>query len=399
MHSIEGGVTAARGFRAAGIHCGIKQDNSVPDLGVVLSDGPATAAGVFTQNRAAAAPVHLCREHLRGGAARVVLANSGNANACTGAQGRLDAMSMATAAAERFNVPVGAVCVLSTGVIGVPLPLDSILSGVARLDPVADGGAAFAHAIMTTDTHDKVAAVECSLNGRAVRIGGAAKGSGMIHPNMATLLGVLTTDAPVASDFLQHVLERAVHRSFNAISVDGDTSTNDSVLLLANGAAGGATITAGHPDAAVFERALQSVCVALATAVVRDGEGARSLIEVRVTGASSESDARIVARSISASSLVKTAVFGADPNWGRVLCAAGYAGVDFDIERATLHLGNICLFKRGVGLEYDRSTAEAYLRAPDVCFALDLGMGDDHATAWGCDLSYEYVRINGEYTT
>jgi glutamate N-acetyltransferase / amino-acid N-acetyltransferase len=397
--TVDGGVTAARHYDAGAVRCGIKDGGAKLDLGVVVSRRPAVLAGVFTRNRAAAAPVIIGRRRVARGVGSVVLVNSGNANACTGAQGLKDAEAMCTAAASRFGVQGEDVIVLSTGVIGVPLPMDRLLDGVSRLQPTDASGGDFAHAIMTTDTRHKEAAVEADCRGVAVRIGGAAKGAGMIHPNMATLLGILTTDAGAAGPFLQAALANAVERSFNMISVDGDTSTNDSVVLLANGAAGGAIIDAGSPEAAAFEAALGAVCIDLAKQLVRDAEGARTLIEVQVTGAPSESDARQIARAISSSSLVKTAVFGGDPNWGRVLCAAGYAGDALDPDRATLFLNDIRLFDRGIGVSFSRDSASRMLRQPDVRLALDLGRGDASATAWGCDMSYDYVKINADYTT
>jgi glutamate N-acetyltransferase/amino-acid N-acetyltransferase len=398
-HGIEQGVTAAQGFAAAAVQCGIKEGSTKPDLTVVLSDRPANVAAVFTQNRAAAAPVILSRERANNGRATAVVANSGNANACTGPQGLQDARDMSAAVAQRFGLSDDDVLVLSTGVIGVPLPMPKILHGIDRLEPSADAGLDFAHAIMTTDTRQKVYAVEREIGGVNVRIGGAAKGSGMIHPNMATLLGVITTDAQVEPQFLHSSLKSAVDLTFNMISIDGDTSTNDAVLVLANGAAGGTLIGEGTAGAELFSRALLDVCTTLAKEIVRDGEGAHCLIEIRVTGAHSGSDARQIARSISASALVKTAVFGADPNWGRVLCAAGYSGGELDPDRATLHLDDICLLRLGTGMPYDRSRATELLRQPLVTFSLDLGLGDGAAVAWGCDMSYDYVRINAEYTT
>jgi glutamate N-acetyltransferase/amino-acid N-acetyltransferase len=392
-------VTAAGGFLAAGVHCGVKHAVGVPDLGVVVSSQPAAAAGVFTRNRAPAAPVLVSKRHLQGGSARAIVVNSGNANACTGAQGLADAEEMAQLTADRFGLQPHEVLVLSTGVIGVALPMAAIRAGVEQLAVTREGGAAFAQAIMTTDTRPKTAVATCMLDGATCRIGGAAKGSGMIHPNMATMLAIITTDAAANPGYLQQALGRAVDASFNLISVDGDTSTNDAVLLLASGAAGGASLDGHHPDAAAFERALQEVCQSLAIAVVRDGEGAHTLIEVAVTGATSDADARAVARSITTSNLVKTAVFGGDPNWGRVICAAGNAGVPIDADRATLYLADICLFRRGAGLAYDRAVASALLKQPDVRFSLDLALGEGSAVAWGCDMSYEYVRINAEYTT
>jgi glutamate N-acetyltransferase / amino-acid N-acetyltransferase len=393
------GVTAARGFLAAGISCGIKTKGAIPDLAVVISDRPATVGGVFTLNRAAAAPVLLCREHIRDGRASAVVVNSGNANACTGQRGKNDALSTAQATAAHLHLASDEVLVLSTGVIGVPLPIDRVLSGIKRMAPTADGGPDFATAILTTDTKEKTAGGSCLIAGIEVRIGGAAKGAGMMHPNMATLLAVITTDAAVESTFLQAALGRAADSSFNLISVDGDTSTNDSLVVLANGASGAPTLDASHVDAPIFERLLRDVCISLGKQIVRDGEGARTLIEARVVGARSEADARLAARAIVSSALVKTAVFGGDPNWGRVLCAAGYSGADLDADRATLFLEDICLLRWGEAQEYDRVAASQALVQADCRLSLDLGLGDGKAVAWGCDMSYEYVKINAEYTT
>ncbi|HWE62811.1 MAG TPA: bifunctional glutamate N-acetyltransferase/amino-acid acetyltransferase ArgJ [Chloroflexota bacterium] len=397
--TITGGVTAAHDFLAAGTACGIKKTPDALDLGIVLSGRPATVAATFTRNRAAAAPVQLCRERLRAGRARAVVANSGNANACTGEQGRRDAAAMARLTAARYGLDEGEVWVLSTGVIGVPLPMARVEQGIAQCAPSRDGGDDFARAILTTDTRTKSIALELDCAGVPVRLGGVAKGSGMIHPNMATMLSLLTTDAAVAPGFLQAALSRAVDRSFNLISVDGDSSTNDTVLLLANGAAGGPTIDAQHAGAALFEAALADACTYLAREVARDGEGARSLVEVRVRGAASEHDAHAIGRAVTLSPLVKTAVFGGDPNWGRVICAAGNAGVAFEPEQASLFLHDICLFRQGLGVPFDRARAADLLRQPEVTFTLDLGLGNGNAIAWSCDLSYDYVRINAEYTT
>lgn len=393
------GVTAARGFRAAGLSCGIKTKGAIPDLAVVISDRPAAVGGVFTMNRAAAAPVLLCRQHILDGHASAVVVNSGNANACTGQRGKNDALSMASAAAARFDLAAQDVLVMSTGVIGVPLPIDRVLDGIKRLAPTDDGGPAFATAILTTDTKEKTAGGSCLIGGVEVRIGGAAKGAGMMHPNMATLLAVITTDAAVEPSFLQAAIGRAADSSFNLISVDGDTSTNDSLVVLANGASGAPMLDASHVDASLFERLLRDVCVSLGKQIVRDGEGARTLIEARLVGARSEADARLAARAIVSSALVKTAVFGGDPNWGRVLCAAGYSGADLDADRATLFLEDICLLRWGESQEYDRAAASQALLRPDCRLSLDLGLGDGKAMAWGCDMSYEYVKINAEYTT
>jgi glutamate N-acetyltransferase/amino-acid N-acetyltransferase len=393
------GVTAARGFLAAGLSCGIKTRGALPDLALVMSDRPATAGGVFTLNRAAAAPVLLCREHILDGRATAVVVNSGNANACTGQRGKNDALSMAQAVADQFHLSPRDVLVLSTGVIGVPLPIDRVLAGIKRIAPTAEGGPGFATAILTTDTKEKTAGGSCLIGGVEVRLGGAAKGAGMMHPNMATLLAVITTDAAVEPSFLQAALSRAADLSFNLISVDGDTSTNDSLVVLANGASGAPLLDASHADAPVFERLLRDVCISLGKQIVRDGEGARTLIEARVVGARTEVDARLAARAIVSSALVKTAVFGGDPNWGRVLCAAGYSGADLDADRATLFLEDICLLRWGEAQEYDRTAASQALLQADCRLSLDLGLGDGKAVAWGCDMSYEYVKINAEYTT
>jgi glutamate N-acetyltransferase/amino-acid N-acetyltransferase len=399
LSAVTGGVTAARGYLAGGVACGIKKVPNTLDLGIVLSTRPAAAAALFTRNRAAAAPVLLCRERIRARRARAVVVNSGNANACTGPQGMQDALAMGRLVAERFDLPEEEVLVLSTGVIGVPLPMERIGEGIARCAVNEQGGPSFASAILTTDTGVKTAAVAFDHAGHSVHVGGVAKGSGMIHPNMATMLAVLTTDAEVEPAFLQEALARATERSFNAISVDGDSSTNDTILLLANGAAGGTPITHIDAQASLFQEALNQVCTELAKAVVRDGEGARTLIEVRIEGASSDADAARIARAITVSPLVKAAVFGGDPNWGRVICAAGNAEVPFEAERATLSLNDICLLDHGTVVQYDRDRASRVLKESTVTFTLDLGLGHGTATAWGCDLSYEYVRINAEYTT
>jgi len=393
------GVTEPQGYRAGAVACGIKEGSTKQDLGVIVSDASATAAAVFTQNRAAAAPIVLCRERMQAHRASAIVANSGNANACNGEQGMSDARTMGAHVAEKFGLPQEDVLVLSTGVIGVPMPMDRVDDGIARVKVERGGGQDFAHAIMTTDTRMKSCSISLEIDEVPVRVGGAAKGSGMIHPNMATLLGFLTTDARVEPVFLREALGAAVAKSFNMISVDGDTSTNDAVVLLANGAAGGALLHASHPAADLFSEALSLLCVDLAKQLVADGEGARTLIEVQVAGARNAQDARDIARAISRSNLVKTAVFGGDPNWGRVICAAGYAGCDFDAGIATLYLDDVCLFAQGFGLAYARERAEALLKQPSVTFRLELGLGDGAATAWGCDMSYEYVRINAEYTT
>jgi glutamate N-acetyltransferase/amino-acid N-acetyltransferase len=392
LRPIDGGVTAAQGVVAGAMACGIKPSGK-PDLALVASRTPAAVAGVFTTNRVKAAPVILSQPRAAAGRARAVIVNSGNANACTGAEGMRAAERMAAAAARRLDVAADEVLVLSTGVIGVPLPVEKIEAALPALTPSPDGGDAAAQAIMTTDTRPKTAAVEVTIEGSTVRIGGMAKGAGMIHPTMATMLAVITTDAAIAPADLQRHLSAAARRSFNRIDVDGDTSTNDSVVLLANGASG--TTLPGE----LFAEALTQVCVSLARQIAADGEGATKLLEVTVTGAARLEDAEAAARAITRSTLVKAAMYGNDPNWGRILCAAGYSGAVFDPAGARLVVQGIPLFAHGVPLPFDAVAASAALRAPEVAVQLDLGSGDESATAWGCDLSPEYVRFNAEYTT
>jgi glutamate N-acetyltransferase/amino-acid N-acetyltransferase len=390
--AIVGSVTAPRGFVAAAATCGLKASGK-PDLALVASQRPATVAGTFTTNRVKAAPVLLCQERVAAGRARAVIANSGNANACTGEQGMQAAYRMAAAAAGRLDCSPDEILVLSTGVIGVQLPVEKIEAALPGLELSANGGEVAARAIMTTDTRPKTAAVAFEHGGTTWHIGGMAKGAGMIHPNMATMLAVITTDADVAAPDLQHHLTDAVARSFNCIDVDGDTSTNDTVLLLANGASGAA------PPADLFAEALNLVCISLARQVAADGEGATKLIETRVTGAANDAEAVAAARAISGSSLVKAAMHGNDPNWGRIMCAAGYSGAAFDPANARLQVQGVPLFAAGVPLSFDAAAVSAALRAPEVSVQLDLGAGTGEATAWGCDLSPEYVHINADYTT
>jgi len=388
---IPGGVTAARGFTAGAATAGLKPSGAT-DLALVASDRPAALAGVFTTNIVKAAPVLLCRERVASGQGQAVIINSGNANACTGEGGLSAAERMAGAAATRLGIAADQVLVLSTGVIGVPLPVERVEAALPALTLAPDGGDAAARAIMTTDTRPKTAAVEVETAETTVRIGGMAKGSGMICPTMATMLAVITTDAVVAPAALQLHLATAAARSFNRIDVDGDMSTNDTVLVLANGASG-ATL----PDES-FAAALQEVCTSLARQVAADGEGATKLIEATVTGAATERDAEGIARSIVGSSLTKAAMYGNDPNWGRIMCAAGYSGVRFDPDAAHLTVQDIPLFG-GMPLPFDRAAASAALRATEVRIVLDLGAGDAQATAWGCDLTPQYVHINADYTT
>jgi len=392
-------VTFATGFSAGAVYAGIKTPGPDKlDLAILASDRPAAVAGIFTRNAFCAAPVVVSRERVAAMRARAVIANAGNANACTGEQGLADAREMAALAARMADADPDEVIVASTGVIGVPLPMDLIRSGAEQITLAADGGAAFSRAIITTDTHPKTAGAEVEIGGKTVRLGGAAKGAGMIHPNMATLLSFVTTDAAVEPGFLQKALERAGADSFNMITVDGDTSTNDTLVVLANGAAGNPIIE-GDADGDAFVAALTYVCGELAKAIVADGEGATHLLRVDVRGAASDADARAAARSVVRSPLVKSAVYGADPNWGRVLCAIGYSGAQVDPLAVDLFVGGIQLVKAGAPVPGSREEAEPVMKEKEVAFLADLHVGDAGATAWGCDLTEAYVVENSAYTT
>jgi glutamate N-acetyltransferase/amino-acid N-acetyltransferase len=394
-----GGVTTPQGFRAAGVSAGIKANGGL-DLALLVSETPATAAAVFTINRAQAAPVLVSREHLSrsGGVARAVIVNSGCANACTGDEGLQVAHTMAADTARLVGCPVEHVLVASTGVIGVALPLEKIRSGLpAALRALgADQGAAAARAIMTTDPFPKEAAARTTIGGRDASVGGMAKGSGMIEPMMATMLGFITTDAAVPQPLLDRALRDAVNDTFNAITVDGECSTNDTVMLLANGASG-ATVGAGQYD--TFVGALRAVCLELALGIVRGGEGATKLVTVTVTGAASAEDARRAAKAIANSPLVKTAIHGGDPNWGRLIAVAGRAGVAFELERAAVTIGSTVLFEAGKPHDDNAPRAAEYLKGKEIAVAVDLGAGRATSTVWTCDLSAEYIRINADYRT
>jgi len=400
---IAGGVTAAEGFKATGLHCGIKK--AKPDLALLFSDIKAAAAGIFTQNLVQAAPIIIAKEHLKGGFARAVVVNSGNANACTGERGLADAREMARATGAALGIDAREVVVSSTGVIGVPLPMDRIKRGIeeAAVKLSADGGPLAAEAIMTTDTFSKQAAVQVEIDGITVTIGGMAKGSGMIHPNMATMLGFITTDAAVSPAMLQKALKDAADGSFNMITVDGDTSTNDMVVVLANGKAGNPIIDTQNAAYSRFREALKYVCIKLAKDIVRDGEGATKFVEVEVNYAPTKEDARKIAMSVATSNLVKTAMFGEDANWGRILAAAGYSGALFDPSKVNIFLesaaGKEQVARGGMGLAFSEENAARILREKDIRVVIDLNQGDAAARAWTCDLSYEYVRINAEYRT
>jgi glutamate N-acetyltransferase/amino-acid N-acetyltransferase len=394
-----GGVATARGFRAAGISVGIKATRKL-DLALVVSEAPATAAAVFTLNKAQAAPVLVSKQHLiaSGGIVRAIVVNSGCANACTGDTGLADAREMAAETAKLLGCRVDQVLVASTGVIGVGLPMDKLRAGIPQAFAAlsATQGPQAAQAIMTTDPFPKEASATCMIGGRTVTIGGMAKGSGMIEPMMATMLGFITTDAAVAQPLLHRALVEVVNDTFNAITVDGDSSTNDTVMLLANGASGVAIGDAEYPQ---FVKALYAVCRELAIGIVRGGEGATKLVTVTVSGAASTDEARKTAKAVANSLLVKTAIHGGDPNWGRLLAVAGRAGVAFDPDRAKVTIGPVVLFADGRPYDERASEAAEYLKRTDISVGVDLGAGGESATVWTCDLSAEYVRINAEYRT
>lgn len=399
----DGGVTAAQGFSAAGIFAGIKNNPNKRDLAIIAADGEAVCGGVFTTNKFAAAPVNWDRQIVAGGRARAIVVNSGNANACTGLQGAKDAAAMAAATGAVLGIPADEVLVCSTGVIGVNMPMSVIEAGIPKCaaELSYDGGKAAAQAIMTTDTCMKECAVTYEYAGKTVTVGGMAKGSGMIHPNMATMLCFITTDLAIEAEALQQAVKAAADATFNMVTVDGDTSTNDSMLVLANGAAGNAPVVAGGAGYAEFLAALTKVSADLAKKMAYDGEGATKLLECVVTGGKTQADARKAAKAVVASSLVKAAFYGEDANWGRIICAAGYSGADFDTAEVNLTLesaaGSIKLMTDGAGENFDEETAAKILKEREIKILLSLGKGEYSATSWGCDLSHEYVNINADY--
>ena len=404
MKIITGGVCAAKGFQANGIHCGIRKNHSKKDLALIYSEVPANAAAVYTTNLVKGAPLLVTKAHIADGKAQAVICNSGNANTCN-ADGIEIAEAMSELVAQQLSISASDVVVASTGVIGQRLKLDPIAAGLPALaeglNP--DGSAAAAEAIMTTDTVRKEIAVEFELGGVTCRLGGIAKGSGMIHPNMATMLVFLTTDAAVSAEMLQKALSGDVAGTFNMVSIDGDTSTNDMVTILANGMAGNAEITCEGADFTAFMTALNTVTVQLCRCIAGDGEGATKLLECRVEGAESLSTARTVAKSVICSSLLKAAMFGADANWGRVLCAIGYSGADVDVNRVDVAFkspkGIVEVCKNGAGVPFSEEEAKAVLLEKEIEIQVQLNSGDAEATAWGCDLTYDYVKINGDYRT
>lgn len=407
MNFISGGVCAAQGFKAAGIHVGVKTHAAwKKDVALIVSDVDCAAAAVFTKNVVKAAPIHVDKAHLADGKARAVIANSGNANACA-PHGEENAEKMCAAAAKAIGCAPEDVLVSSTGVIGQTINVQVIEEGVpalyAALERSDAASDAAAHAIMTTDTVKKEVALETTVGGRTVRMGGIAKGSGMIHPNMGTMLCFLTTDCAISSEMIRTALLETVGVSFNRISVDGDTSTNDTCMVLANGLAGNEPITAKGPDYAAFLEALRALCVELAKKMASDGEGAKHLITCTVAGAKDEALAETVAKSVISSTLTKAAIFGADANWGRVLCAMGYSGAEFDPEKVDVHFasgaGDIAVCAQGRGLDFDEDLAKKILTEHDVEINITMGEGDAACTCWGCDITYDYIKINGDYRT
>ncbi|MNQ81996.1 Arginine biosynthesis bifunctional protein ArgJ [compost metagenome] len=397
----EGTVTTPKGFRAGGLHCGLKKTERF-DLGAILCDVPASAAGVYTLNAFQAAPLRVTQESIaHSGKLQAMIVNSGNANACTGQQGEDDAREMRAASAKALGVAEHHVGVTSTGVIGELLPMGKVRSGIEQLPSKIklDGGEDFCQAILTTDLVQKMTCVRVVVGGKEVHIAGAAKGSGMIHPNMATMLGFMTTDVAIESEYLQLLLSRITDNTFNMITVDGDTSTNDMVVVMASGLAGGDSLHPGHPDWEAFAAGFQYVGEYLAKAIARDGEGATKLIETTVIGAESDDAARKIVKSIIGSSLVKSAVYGADANWGRIIAAVGYSGQPVNVNTVDIRLGDIAVLEQSRPVKFDEEAALAYLKTDTIQIHVNLHMGEGKATGWGCDLTYDYVRINAAYRT
>jgi glutamate N-acetyltransferase/amino-acid N-acetyltransferase len=409
VKEISGGVCAPKGFLAGGIRCGIKESSSKKDLALIYSQKVCTAAAVFTRNKVKAASVQISQQHIMEGKLHAIIVNSGNANACTGETGMEAARRMAQLTAEKFDIKMNEVAVASTGVIGVPLPIKKIEDGFNLLKESLrgdeQGHTDALEAIMTTDTRKKEIAVEFEIDGKKVRLGAMTKGSGMMHPNMATMLTFFTTDAAIEKDSLDAALRLAVKRSFNRLTIDGDTSNNDMVVIMANGEAGNTPVTTVDAGYEVFYNALEKACITLARKMARDGEGATKLITVNVTNASGEDTAEVLAKSVVSSNLVKAACFGADANWGRVLCAMGYgadnAGVDFTPEKVDVifssNAGEVLVCKNGGSVPFSEEKAKEILLQEEININIDLHDGTEIATAWGCDLTYDYVKINGDY--
>ncbi len=401
---IEGGVCAPQGFKAAGIHAGIRKNKTKKDLSLIVSEVRAAAAGVYTQNLVKGAPIYVTKKNIEDGYAQAVICNSGNANTCN-ADGIEIAEKMCALVEEHTGIPASDVIVGSTGVIGQPLDITPIANAMSELTASlnANGSDAAAEGIMTTDTVKKEIAVSFSIGGKECKIGGIAKGSGMIHPNMATMLVFITSDVSIAPALLQKALSEDILDSFNMISVDGDTSTNDTVTVMANGMAGNACITSEGEDFEAFKKALAQVTVYLCRSIAKDGEGATKLLECHVKGAKDKQNARTVAKSVICSSLFKAAMFGADANWGRILCAIGYSGADTDVNKVAVSLsseaGEILVCENGSGVDFSEEKAKTVLSEKEIHINITLGDGAQSADAWGCDLTYDYVKINGDYRT
>ena len=404
MEMIQGGVCAAKGFKANGVHCGIRHNRTKRDLAMIVSDVPASAAAVYTQNLVKGAPLAVTKQNIQNGTAQAVICNSGNANTCN-ADGIQIAQGMCQLVEQYTGIPAGDVVVASTGVIGQPLDLTPIKNGMQALTAglSAENGTAAAEAIMTTDTAVKELAVSFTLGGKECHMGGIAKGSGMIHPNMATMLVFITTDAAISPAMLQKALSGDIKNTFNMLSIDGDTSTNDMVTVLANGMAGNPEITAEGADFTSFMKALNTITVQLCRAIAADGEGATKLLECKVTGAATEAAAKKCAKSVICSSLLKAAMFGADANWGRVLCAIGYSGADVDVDKIDVSFrskkGTVAVCRNGRGVLFSEELAKEVLLEAEIEILVELNSGEYDATAWGCDLTYDYVKINGDYRT
>lgn len=406
MKITEGGVCAAKGFKAGGVHCGIRKNRDKKDLSMIVSEVPAACAAVYTTNLVKGAPINVTKSNISDGYAQAVICNSGNANTCN-ANGEEIARSMCALAAQELGIKPEDVVVASTGVIGQPLEIEPIERGIRPLVQAlrsdGSGSADATEGIMTTDTVQKNVAVEFELDGMKCTMGGIAKGSGMIHPNMATMLVFITTDAAISPDLLRKALSGDIQNTFNMLSIDGDTSTNDMVVVLANGMAGNSMICEEGPAFEEFMKALNTVNVALCRKIAADGEGATKLLECTVTGAPDEKNAKISAKSVICSSLLKAAMFGADANWGRVMCAVGYSGADVDLTKTDISFrsraGEILVCENGAALDFSEETAKKILLEDEIEILLDLHSGNAKASAWGCDLTYDYVRINGDYRT
>lgn len=406
MKWVEGGICAPLGFKAGGIHCGIRPNKAKNDLAFIVSDVPCTSAALFTKNAVKAAPVLVNLETVKSRSCRAVFVNSGIANACA-PDDLENAYAMRDAGAEALGFRKEEVLVGSTGIIGQRLNIDAVKAGIPvllkRLEHSAKGSDEAAHAIMTTDKKKKECAVEIELNGKTVRIGGISKGSGMIHPNMGTMLCYITTDCSIDADLLQQMLRDVCNHSFNRISIDGDTSTNDSLIMMANGLAGNETITSKNASYHIMKEALLALCIDLARRMAADGEGAKHLITCEVINAATEEEAERLSKSVVSSSLTKAAVFGNDANWGRVLCALGYSGVQFDYRKVDIRFssaaGSITVCRRGTGVDFDEELAKRILSEKEVIIQADMKSGEQTAVCWGCDLTYDYVRINGDYRT